>query len=61
MKHRIDPRLAEVLELLSQAESLIDSGRAGEGLEKLRRAAELLAGFMDLDLDEWREQSEFLP
>jgi len=61
MRNRIDPRLAEVLELLSQAEGLIDSGRTGEGLEKLRHAAALLAAFMDLDLDEWREQSEFLP
>jgi hypothetical protein len=58
---RIDPRLAQVLELMTEAESLIDSGRISDGLDCLKRAEQQLAGFMDLDLEQWREQSEFLP
>ena len=58
---RIDPRLARVLELHVEAETLLDSGRAQEGRERLQEAARLLADYMDVDLAQWREQSEFLP
>ncbi len=58
---RIDPRLVRVLELIDEADALIDCGRTQEGRQRLGEAAALLAGFMDLDLQQWREQSEFLP
>ena len=40
---------------------LIDSGRIHDGLEKLQSAERQLAAFMELDMEQWREQSEFLP
>lgn len=61
MSSRIDPRLAQILNLMTEAEALIGSGRTGDGLEKLKLAERQLAAFMELDLDQWREQSEFLP
>ena len=61
MSSSIDPRLAQILELMTEAESLIDSGRIHAGLEKLQSAERQLAAFMELDMKQWREQSEYLP
>ena len=57
----IDPRLATILAILSKAEDCLASGRTGEGLEAIQLAERLLASYMDLDMEQWREQAEFLP
>jgi len=61
MGSSIDPRLAILMSALVEAEDCINSGRIKEGLEAIQRAENLLADHMDLELDQWREQSEFLP
>ena len=57
----IDPRLASILAALSEAEECIASGRSQNGLDAIRSAEKMLAEYMDLDMEQWREQAEFLP
>lgn len=62
MRHnRLDPRMVKIMSLLDEATALIESGRTADGLERLRQAEMLMADLMDIDIDDWRDQAEFLP
>jgi len=61
MRHKLDPAMVTVMTLLEEADSLIESGRIAEGQRVLHRAREEIAKIMDIELDDWEAQSEFLP
>lgn len=61
MRHKLDPRMVQIMSLLDEAATMIECGKIADGLERLRKAESMVADMMDIDIDDWRDQAEFLP
>jgi len=61
MRHKLDPKMVKIMSLLDEAATMIECGKIATGLELLRSAESIVAELMDIDIDDWRDQAEFLP